>query len=122
MIGTGKYNFPGIKKAGAKALEAALGSTSWGAAIIASPFKFLINAAAEWFIEYLTNQGLVIVNLGAVVVEGELDQSKFDNAMDEALEKVKIPGLSDAEKGAIDEKVRQAFRKFAHINSKPSKS
>lgn len=122
MIGTGKYNFPGIRKAGATALKAVLALTTWGAWLLKSPFEPVIDLTAEWFSEWLANKGLVIINLGAIYVSGEFDQSKFDSAMDQALDAAKAPGLTEAEKEAIDEKVRDAFRKFAHINSKPSKS
>lgn len=121
MIGTGKYDFPGIRKAGAKALSMVLAGTTWGASILASPFKPVFEYIMGWAIEWLANKGLVIINLAVIYVDGELDQSKFDSSMDEALEKVKIPGLSEKEKAAIDEKVRNAFRNFAHLNDKPVK-
>lgn len=122
MIGTGKYNFPGIRKAGAKTLEFVLASTTWGAAILATPFKPLIQLCSMWFSEWLANRGIVLINVGAIFIGGEVDQNKFDSAMDQALESVKIPGLTKTieQKKAIDEKVREAFRKFAHISSKPT--
>jgi len=116
---TGKYNFPGIKKAGTAAVEAVLAGTGWGAAILGSPFSPVFKMIIGYFVEWAANKGLVIVNLAAIVVNGEIDQSRFDKAFDEALEKVKVPGLSEKEKEQIDAKVREAFRKFARLNNKP---
>lgn len=116
---SGKYDFPGIKKAGTAAVEAVLAGTGWGAAILGSPFRPVFKMIIGYFVEWAANKGLVIVNLAAIVVNGEIDQSRFDKAFDEALEKVKVPGLSEKEKEQIDAKVREAFRKFARLNNKP---
>lgn len=119
MIGTGKYNFPGIRRAGSVAFKALIAGTGWGAWIIASPFRPILDYAVEWVSEWLANRGLLILNLGAIWVDGKIDQSRFDEAMDEALEKAKIPGLTIEEKRAIDAKVKDAFREFARIGNKP---
>lgn len=115
MIGTGKYDFPGIRKAATVAINLALAATGWGAWLLASPFRPLVLKIEEWAAEWLANRGLLILNLGAFYVEGVLDQAAFDQAMDEGLEKIKIPGLSEEEKWAIDEKVVQAMRNFGRI-------
>lgn len=117
---SGKYDFPGIQKVGKLAVKAILASTTWGAWIINSPFKPVFEFMLGWTINWLANKGLVIINLTAIYIDGELDQRAFDQAFDEALEKLKMPGLSDQEKASIDEKIKQAFRNFAHISSKPS--
>lgn len=119
MIGTGKYDFPGIRKAGAAALKAVILSTGWGATIIASPFAPLLNQILEYLSEYLANKGLLIINLGAIYVDGEFDQSHFDHAMSEAIEKAKVPGLSEQKKKEIDDAVIKAFRNFARVGNKP---
>lgn len=111
----GKYDFPGFRKAGTAALTAALATTAWGAWLIKSPFKPLFNFAAGLASEWLANRGLLIINLGAIYVGGELDQSKFDKAFDDALEKIKVPGLTDAQKKGIDDDVIKAFRKFGRV-------
>lgn len=115
----GKYDFPGIKKVGTAALEAVLAGTGWGASILGSPFRPIVRMFLGYAIEWAANKGLVIINLGFIYVEGELDQSRFDKAIDDALEKVKLPGLSEKEKEQIDNEVREAFRKFARLNHKP---
>lgn len=115
----GKYDFPGIKKIGTRAASLVLSSTAWGAAILKSPFKPIVEMLMGYLIEWLANKGLVIINLGFIYIDGNLDQSKFDKAFDEALERLKVPGLPETEKAAIDEKIKNAFRNFAHLNDKP---
>jgi hypothetical protein len=115
MIGTGKYDFPGIRKAGTVILKAALASTAWGAWLIASPFQPLLDKLIEWGLEWLANRGLVVFNIGAIYVEGVFDQRKFDNAMEEALARAKAPALTDAQKKEIDDKVIKAMRAFGSI-------
>lgn len=117
MIGTGKYDFPGIRKAGRIALQVVLSGTSWGASIIASPFWPIIEMISDWCIEWLTNKGLIIVNVGAIYVNGEFQQSAFDKAFDDAIAKSKAPGLTDAQKKVIDDQVKNAFRAFARIGN-----
>lgn len=117
----GKYDFPGIKKVGTAALKAVLTGTQWGAWILNSPFKPLFELILGHLIEWFANKGLIIINLGAIIVEGEVDQSKFDLALDDAIKKAKMPGLTDQEKEKIDNEVIEAFRKFARLNSKPLK-
>lgn len=117
MIGTGKYDFPGIRKAGSLAVKSLIAATGWGAWILASPFRFVLEYILEWIVEWLTNRGLLILNIGIIYVQGELDQAKFDQAMDEALEKAKAPDLSIEQKRAIDEEVKKAFRRFARISN-----
>lgn len=111
----GKYDFPGIRKAGTAALTAVVAGTAWGAWIIASPFKPVFDAAVGFMSEWLANRGLLIINLGAIYVAGEIDQAKFDEAFDEALKKAKIPGLTDKQKKGIDDEVIKAFRRFGRI-------
>lgn len=116
MIGTGKYDFPGIREKGAAALKALLLTTGWGAAIIASPFKPVIDMVLSFASEWLANRGLIVINVGAIYVNGEFRQDKFDQAMEEGLAKAKAPGLTDAQKKVIDEEVLQALRRFGRIN------
>lgn len=116
----GKYDFPGIKKAGIAAASVILASTGWGAKILASPFKNLFEYLIGYVVEWAANKGLVIINISAIYINGEIDQKRFDDAFDKALETVKIPGLTDVEKEKIDNEIIKAFRNFARLNSKPS--
>lgn len=119
MIGSGKYNFPGIRKAGAAGLKAALASTVWGAKIIASPFNKTIDFILEWLSEFLANKGLVIINVGSFYINGEFDQRAFDKAMENGLNQVKNnPNLTEKQKEAIDNEVKKAFRNSVYY-SKP---
>lgn len=112
-----KYDFQGIQKAGRAVINSALLATSWGAWIIKSPFNTLLNYLEDLAINWLTNQGLIIINIGAIYVNGVLDQKAFDQAFDEAINKAKVPGLSDADKKKIDNQVIEAVRKFGRIGN-----
>lgn len=116
---TGKYDFSGIKKAGIVAIEAALASTSWGASLIGGPFRAFEEALLGAVINWLANKGLIVLNLGAIVINGEVDQTLFDMALDEGLKKVEQGRdlLSDAEGRAIDDDVIQAARRFIPFQS-----
>lgn len=114
----GKYDFPGIKKAGVAGLSAALATTGWGASALASPvwgplLRGLIGLVVEW----LANKGLIFVNLGIEIVDGKLDQRKFDVAMEKGIEQAKTKGLTDAQKKKIDDEVIAAFDEFADIGA-----
>jgi hypothetical protein len=115
MIGTGKYNFPGFKKAGAAAFRAVLVGTQWGSAALASPFRPIIDFLLEYASEWLANRGLLIINVGAIYVNGQFEQATFDAAFEDALKKSKAPGLTDAQKKVIDDQVIKAFRPFARL-------
>ena len=119
---SGKYDFKGIKKAGAAGLRAALSSspiTSW---IVA--FPSLTNFALEFITNFLANNGLVLLNIGANYVEGELDQKRLDDALTTAMENITQKGgrdkLTAAQKKAIDDEVIKAARGFIVVN-KPRK-
>lgn len=117
-----KYDFPGIKRAGALALEAALATTSWGAYLLASPFIKFFSPVKDWIVEWvvnwLANKGLVVLNLTAIYVNGEFDQAAFDNAIDDALKKVGGPVRLKPEEGkALDDAVINAADKFIDFGS-----
>lgn len=115
MIGTGKYDFPGIRKAGTAGIKALLALTSWGTWIITSPFNPLIDFLLNWISEWLANRGLIIINVGAFYVSGMFDQKSFDAAMEDGLKKASAPGLTDKQKKVIDDAVIEAFRKFGKV-------
>jgi hypothetical protein len=115
MIGTGKYNFPGIRKAGIAAINAILAGTTWGAWLIASPFLPLLDYAEGWLVEYLANKGLLIINLGIFYVEGKIDQSRFDSAFDEALKAIQYPGLTDEQKVQSTKKLSMLLKSLVPL-------
>lgn len=122
----GKYNFPGIKKAGVAAIEAALATTTWGASLMANVFFKLFKPAEEALlglaIEWFANKGLIVLNLGAIYVNGEIDQGLFDRAMDEGLKKVENgrDKLSEADGRKIDNDVILAARRFIDFGAAPN--
>lgn len=122
MIGAGKYDFPGIRKAGATAIKSLLSSYQWGAWILQTPFKAAIDFVLEWVTEWLANKGLILFNVGAFYVAGKFDQDAFDDAMDDGLKKARVEGISDKQKKAIDDAVINAFRKFGTVTRFNSQS
>ena len=118
---SGKYDFKGIKKYGAKGLFLALSSTSFGGFLAKWGLGGALEIALEWLANWLANKGLLVLNIGAIVVEGEFDQKAFDREMDEALKKVEMAGgkLTPEQMRAIDNEVIEAFRKFAVFTRKP---
>ena len=115
---TGKYDFVGIKKWGALGIETALSTIPWFAVIFKMPVVGNIsNAIIEQLVNWLANEGLLIINIGAIFVEGQWDQKDFDDHMNAALQKVQDTKgqLTDAQKKAIDDDVIQYFRKFGII-------
>lgn len=117
MIGTGKYNFPGMRKAGEAILNALLASSAWGAWLLASPFKPLIDLVEDFGVEWLANRGLIIIDLGAIYVNGVFDQAAYDQAFDQAIKDAKQPGLSAAQQAVIDNAVIKALRQFGRIGN-----
>lgn len=115
---SGKYDFQGIKKAGAAGLKVALASTTWGAALVKGPFHGTVNLLLEFVANWMANKGLVVFNLGAIIVNGKLDQFSFDKALEEGLNKVELGrDKISAEQGAqIDNAVIDAARKFIRFN------
>jgi hypothetical protein len=113
-----KYNFPGLKKNGARALEMLLASFSWGASLLKIPILgSLVHSFLELFVNFLANKGLVFLNITDIVIEGKWDQERFDDAMEKALASVELSHekLTDEQRKRIDDTVIAAFRKFAPI-------
>ena len=86
-----KYDFQGIKKQGASGLMLALASdpaTIWMTRV---PF---ITKMLEMGVNWLANKGLVVLNIGAIYVNGEIDQALLDRSIEDGLRKVEQPGVS----------------------------
>lgn len=116
---TGKYDFAGIKKYGAMGLSTALASTPWGAWLVTTPLiKDATQIALEWGVNWLANNGLIVMNIGAIYIEGEIDQKNFDQAIDDAFKKIENQNgkLTPEQIKAIDDEVIKAARKFIVFN------
>ncbi len=117
MALSGKYDFRGIKKLGGAGLRVALASSPYTAWFIrlGSFADLVLEFAANW----LANKGLLVLNVGANYVSGEIDQKQLDAALDSAFEQITIKGgrekLTPAERKAIDDEVIKAARKFLVI-------
>ena len=118
---SGKYDFKGIKKLGGAGLRAALLSTPYLAWLAKVPA--VSNFISEFLANWLANKGLILLNVGAFYVNGELDQNALDSAIDEGLKKVEQSGgkLTPEQIKAIDDAVIKAADK-ALPYGKPPKS
>lgn len=116
---TGRYDFKGIQKAARVAIDAGLAATGWGLWLIKSPLKGIVNIVEDLIVNWLANRGLILLNLGAIYVEGVFDQSAFDRAIDEGIQRVQQgrENISPAEGQKIDDAVRDAFDKFADLGA-----
>jgi len=116
VVGTGKYNFPGIRKAGAVAIKAALASSPLGGLLV-GPLGPALAVSLEWLSEWLANRGIILLNVGAFEINGHFDQAAFDKAMDAGLSRLESgETISPEEMRAIDEKVKEAMRRFIPYN------
>lgn len=108
---TGRYDFKGIQKAASIGLNALLAATGWGAWLLASPLRPLLNLVEEWSINFLANRGLIVLNIGEIWIDGKLDQMALDRALEDGLRRVEQgrSTITPAEGQAIDDKVREAF-------------
>lgn len=91
MAFTGKYDFKGISRIGATALRVALSSSPYTAWFFKVPgSQFICEMIVNWF----ANKGLLLFNIGAIYVNGELDQNALDKAIESGLKQVEIPGVN----------------------------
>lgn len=103
MAISGKYDFKGIKKHGASSLKLALASNPSTIWMTKVPF---IGTLFEFGVNWLANNGLIFMNVGAIVINGKLDQNALDKAIDEGLKK--IGTLTPEQMKEIDDKVIEA--------------
>jgi len=104
---TGKYDFKGIQDKGARGLKLALASTPYTAWLAKAPG---IDNLLEPLVNWLANNGLVLLNVGAIVVNGKVDQNKLDEALDAGIKEVELPGNTITPERAkeIDDEVIKA--------------
>lgn len=118
---TGRYNFPGMQKIAKAAINAALATTTWGAWILASPFKIILSPLADFLVNWLANHGLILLNIGANIIDGVIDQKALDKALNDGIQKV-LQGrdkITPAQGKAIDDAVRKAFDEDADLDATP---
>ena len=119
---TSKYNFKGIATLGGAGLRALLALSPYTAWFLklGGVGDLILEFVANW----LANRGLILFNVGAIEVSGEIDQYKLDKALDDAFEAITVKGgrdtLTPAQKKAIDDEVIRAGRKFIVIGNPQS--
>jgi hypothetical protein len=82
----------------------------WG---LRKPVEIILEGAVNW----LANNGLIVLNVGAIAVEGDWDQKAFDSALEKSLAAVENSAgkLTPAQVKAIDDEVIEAARDFIVI-------
>lgn len=118
---SGKYDFKGIKKAGRLGLRAAFATTPYLAWL--NTFPALTDLILEFATNWLANKGLIVLNVGAFYVGGELDQSALDKAIDAGLKQVESSAgkLTPEQIKEIDDAVIKAADKALPYGRKPTK-
>lgn len=122
MALSGKYDFKGIKKLGSAGIRAAMATTPYTAWLL--KFGFLLDLGLEFLVNWCANHGLILMNVGAYYVNGELDQKALDNALDNGLRLVEQPGakLTPQQMKEIDDAVIKAADKalaYGKLVNKP---
>ncbi len=101
------------------AINAILMGTTWGAWIVTSPFKIVINPIRDAIVNFLVNRGLIILNVGANIIDGTVDQKSLDLALQAGIQKV-MQGrdkITAADGKAIDDDIRKAFDADADVGA-----
>lgn len=116
---TGRYDFKGIQKQMGRLIDGLLVTTTWGAWLLASPFKPVVSALEDIAVNFLANRGLIILNIGVNIVDGALDQKALDNALQAGIQRVTQgrDKITPQEGKAIDDKVREAFDEDADLGA-----
>lgn len=114
---TGRYDFSGIQKAAKAGIRLAIAGTGWGAALLASPFYFLVDLVEGLAVNWLANRGLIVFNVGDVLVDGVISEAKLTNALNKAFDKMKVgrENITPAEGAKIDAETTEVFDEFADL-------
>lgn len=114
---TGKYNFKNLSKLNALGFKALLASSPYSAWLLKG--GKVLDLFLELIGNWAANKGLVFLNVGAIIVDGELDQKTFDQAIENGLKQIETKGKENItpEQGkAIDDAVRRAAEKFIPLS------
>lgn len=96
---------------GAEGIRSALLSSPKTAWLIAWPA--LTNFILESVSNYFANKGLIVLNIGAIYVEGELSQNQLDKSIDNYLKYIQLgKELTPQQIREIDNEVIRAARNF----------
>lgn len=70
-------------------------------------------------INYLTNRGLIVIDVAAVLINGKIDEARLTSALNSAFEKLKVghDKITPAEGAKIDAETDAAFDEFADVNA-----
>lgn len=113
----GKHKFSGIGKTGATGVFLWLSSSNPG--LTSGFFGKLLYWVLTKFFSSAASAGLVMMNVGVENVLVMDQKNDYDGSFDEAFKIINEKGLNNLtqeEKDAIDEKVKEAFRKFVDMS------
>lgn len=116
---TGRYSFTGIQRAASVGINALLATTGWGAWLLASPFRIVLDTVEGLAVNWLTNRGLIIFNVGDVLVNGVVNEEKLSATLDSAFDQMKVgrDKITPAQGAKIDAETDAAFDQFADVNA-----
>lgn len=108
-----KYEFEGIAKFNAMLVFTALASGPYAyltTGILGKFVFFVLKKIGNW----IANQGLALANIGIEEIRNPILLDNYDSTMNDALNEVlrRKGRLTDEEKKAIDDKVKDAARNF----------
>ena len=118
-----KHSLDGIGSASAAGIMAALLTNPATAGFAASIGGRILNYILTGLFSWLASAGLVLMNVGAENLMTAIDKHSFDGSMESAeklIDAIRASGreLTPEEIKSIDDKVKEAFRKFAKIGKK----
>lgn len=82
----------------------------------------LINAGLEFVSNWMANKGLIILNVGAIYVNGEVDTALLDRSIDYGIKQMENPDikLTPQQMKDIDDAVIRAADRALPYGRKPS--
>jgi len=112
MALSGKYDFKGIKKVGSAGIRAALATSPYTSWLLR--FGFLLDLGLEFATNWLANNGLGILNIGAYFVNGKLDTNALSNAIEAGIIKAQGPLTPEQIKEIDDAVIKAADKALAY--------
>lgn len=80
---------------------------------LSGPLGWIAAIVLERLFNWLANKGIMMLNVGIINFDTDMDKKAFENAIEQAHEELKLkPKLTKEELDAIDNKVIAAFDKF----------
>lgn len=116
-----KHDLSGIGGVTASLVISLLAGSSL-AFLTTGPLGWFVAVILRWLFSGLASMGLVLLNVGVAHVQTINEKKDFDGSFEDAFRAINAKNgeLTDEEKAAIDQKVIDAFRKFATFGTNGS--